>query len=88
MMSLAANKTASPQCRALTILKIAELKSWLTAQAKHSKDASRKAHILFGLQQIKMFEDDPDELDLPRPIEPPDGPPIGVFDCIEEWILN
>ena len=81
LMSLASNTTASAQARAVSTLKISELKEWLSKQVKQMKDEDQKAHFTFALAQIKMFEQDPKQLNLTRPLDPPDGPPIGSFDC-------
>jgi len=75
LMSLANNNTASTQVRAIATLKIAELRSWLTTHK--STDEAQKAHFVFALSQIRMFEQDPKQLNLTRPPDPPDGSPIG-----------
>jgi hypothetical protein len=81
MMSLAANTNASGQVRAISLLKILELKEWLSKQLKQAKDEDQKAHLLFALAQIKLFEENPKQFDLPKPVNPPDGPPIGSSSC-------
>ncbi len=81
LMSLANNNAASSQVRAIATLKISELKDWLMNKVKQTKDEDQKAHFTFALSQIKMFEQDPKQLNLTKPVDPPDGPPIGNFDC-------
>jgi hypothetical protein len=81
LMSLANNAAASTQSRAIATLKIAELKDWLTKQLKQTKDEHQRAHFTFALSQVRLFEQDPKQLNLTRPLDPPDGPPIGSFDC-------
>ena len=51
------------------------------SKVKQTKDEDQKAHFTFALSQIKMFEQDPKQLNLTKPVDPPDGPPIGNFDC-------
>jgi hypothetical protein len=75
LMSLANNNTASTQARAIATLKIADLKGWLTSHKP--TDEGQKAHFAFALSQIRMFEQDPKQLNLTRPADPPDGSPIG-----------
>ena len=81
LMSLANNNTAASQVRAISMLKLTELKEWLSKQVKLTGNAEQKAHFTLALTQIKMFEQDPRQLNLTRPLDPPDGSPIGSFDC-------
>lgn len=81
LMSLALNENASTQSRAIATLKIQELKDWLTVQLKQTKDEAQKAHFVFGLSEIKTFEERPKELNLTKPVTMPDGAPIGE----DEW---
>ncbi len=81
LMSLANNNAALSQVRAVAMLKISELKEWLAKQVKRTKDEDQKASFTYALAQIRAFEQDPRQLNLTRPVEPPDGPPIGNFDC-------
>jgi len=79
LMSLAANESASSQSRAAAGHKLNQLKTWISAQAGSTQmEESRRAHFLFALAQIKKFEENPKEMSLPRPLEPPDGQPIGA----------
>jgi hypothetical protein len=44
---------------------------------------------MFALAQIKKFEENPKEMNLPRPLEPPDGQPIGgAASGIEFWLCD
>lgn len=81
IMALAGNTNAHGQVRALSLLKIQELKEWLIKQLKQVKDEGQKAHAMFALSQIKMFDENPKQMDLPKPVNPPDGPPIGSGSC-------
>jgi hypothetical protein len=82
LMSLAANERAAAQVRAIAAHKLNQLKTWLSGQERATTDESERAHYFFGLAQIKKFEENPKELNLTRPAEPPDGAPIGS-DC--DW---
>jgi hypothetical protein len=62
--------------------KLNQLKTWLSGQIRATTDESQRAHYFFDLAQIKKFEENPKELNLTRPSEPPDGAPIGS-DC--DW---
>jgi hypothetical protein len=81
LMSLANNNSAPAQVRAIALLKIRSLQEWLTGELKKNIEENQRAHYLFALAEIKTFTDNPKELNLTKPVEPPDGPPIGAFDC-------
>jgi hypothetical protein len=77
-MALAANDNAAAQARAMAWLKLDELKNWLAEQAKKAKDESARAHAVFAVAQIRQFQENPAQMRLPAPVEPPAGPPIGA----------
>lgn len=81
LMSLAANESALVQVRAIASSKIEELKNWLTQQLKTTREANQRAHYAFALSQIKLFQEDPKKIALPRPADPPPGQPIGMDWC-------
>jgi len=62
--------------------KLNQLKTWLSGQIRATTDESHRAHFFFGLAQIKKFEENPKELNLTRPADPPDGASISS-DC--DW---
>ena len=73
LMSLAASDTASGQARAIAYDRILKLKS---AGAAPQQESSR-IFWQFALKQIELFEKDPKQLSLPKPLEAPPGMPIG-----------
>lgn len=77
IMSLANNTNASTQVRAIAMEKLFELRDWLVKQSKQLKDEDQKALCTFALSEIKIFELNPQQLNLTRPPDPPDGSPIG-----------
>ncbi|MFC1477630.1 zinc-dependent metalloprotease, partial [candidate division KSB1 bacterium] len=79
LLRLAANTTAAPQARALTMLKINELKIWLTAQLDFQLGELQEAHYFYGLKQIEQFEKDPEKLMISSPLRAPNGSPIGMI---------
>jgi len=83
LIALALNENASAQSRAIATLKIEELKDWLSQQAKKVRDEGQKAHFLYGISEIKTFEERPKDLMLTKPVTPPDGQPIGDGD--DDW---
>ncbi len=82
LMALAASERAPAQARAIAVLKLEELKAWFEKQSGSAGEPSR-AHYFFLAQQIAAFQKDPKQPSLPRPLEPPEGPPIGsgTVDC-------
>jgi len=85
LMALAANERATSQVRAIAAQRLEALRTWLAAQARTAVSADQRAHLAFGAAQIKKFQDDPRQMALPRPFDPPDGPPIG---SISPWICD
>jgi hypothetical protein len=78
LMALAANDRAAPQARAIATHKLAQLKTWVAAQSRSTTlEEDWRAHYVFASSLFRKFEDNPKELPLPRPLEPPDGQPIG-----------
>lgn len=82
LMTLAANEKAADEARAATLLKLTELRGWLTKQAPLATDPQQKAHLLYAAAQIRKFEQEPSQLLKPTPLlEAPPGAPIGTT----EW---
>jgi hypothetical protein len=71
LMSLAVDERASGEARGLALGEVQKLKVWLAAQPKSAAGT-------LALQQIGMFERDPKQMSLPRPMEAPPGMPIGM----------
>jgi hypothetical protein len=79
LMGLAAFENTSPQVRAISALKIDELKSWLASQLDSTTDESQKAHFFFAVSEIEAFQKDPSRVKLTVPLSPPPGAPIGMY---------
>jgi len=81
IMMLAANDQASAGARGAAWGALAKLKATLKARSS--------GQALEALTRIHKFEEDPRPATLPKPLEPPDGQPIGTDDCdfwaIENW---
>jgi hypothetical protein len=78
LMALASGERASNQVRAISELKLEELKNWLIAQQSRSRDENQTAFLFYAAEQIKRFQADPKKMNLTRANEPPDGQPIGT----------
>lgn len=75
LMALAANDRASTQARAIARYSLAEL-----SKSLKTTDLDDLAHFQYAQAQIKRFLDDPKIIPIPRPLDPPDGQPIGTTD--------
>ncbi len=75
LMSLAANESAPAQVRAIAFEQLRALRAWAGRQA--TSDASLRAFYAYAAAQIKRFEDNPKEIGIPKPADPPPGQPIG-----------
>jgi hypothetical protein len=87
MMSLVAYEDNASQVRALAFMKLEELKNWLRWQLNMRKnneyivdDPDQRAHFLYAIGKIEMFQRDPSTITLPAPLSAPPGAPIGMYD--------
>ena len=74
LMTLAQSTAASEQARAIAYLKLEDLRKWLLT--RQTIDTAERAHSVYAAQQIKRFEDNPKEITVTKPADPPDGSPI------------
>ena len=82
LMQLVANEEASEQARALAFLKMTELRQYLEQHHGGAQpDEGQAAHSLYAANQIKEFERDPKRITVSKPVDPPDGAPIGTDEC-------
>jgi hypothetical protein len=77
ILELAANTKAPENVRGITLLQIDELKKWMNKAVLTSVN-DQKANLLFGLSQIKQFENNPDKFQPAETLNMPDGSPIGM----------
>ncbi|MDT3402903.1 zinc-dependent metalloprotease [Mucilaginibacter terrae] len=82
LLTLAATTQAPENVRSIALLKIDELKKWMY-NASLTAGAMNKANLLYGLSQIKQFENDPDKFQPAKSLDMPDGSPIGMGDELE-----
>jgi hypothetical protein len=69
LMALASNAAAPDQVRAIAFQELGRLRSTL--------ESSNEALASYTVARIKAFENNPREVDVPKPVEPPPGQPIG-----------
>ena len=63
--------------RGIALLQIDDLKKWMQSTLP-TTTGNRKANLLFGLAQIRMFEQTPDKFQPAKALAMPDGSPIGA----------
>ncbi len=79
LMALAAGERASNQVHAIAEFKLDELGKWAANEAGVTRiDPNQRAFLLYTVNQIKRFQDDPKKMNLTKPNDPPDGQPIGA----------
>jgi len=77
ILELAADTKAPENVRGITLLQISELKAWMN-KTMPTAGNEQKANLLFGLSQIKEFENNPDKFKPAETLNMPDGSPIGM----------
>ena len=77
LLALAADTKAPENVRGIALLQISELKTWMN-KAMSIAGNDQKANLLFGLSQIKEFENSPDKFKPAETLNMPDGSPIGM----------
>jgi len=79
VMRLALEDSAIPQARAIAFLKLEDLKNWLIKDYYAVEDRDQKAHIFYAASQIKLFLENPTQIQLTLPRSSPPGAPIGMY---------
>lgn len=77
MLQLAENPSASTQARAITLSGIYALDKFIQSEYKSEKSETEKAHLLFALEIINRFKDNPGLFKPNNPDPLPMGSPIG-----------
>src|SRR5260221_14715390 len=77
LVKFALHKEASAETKAITFLKLEQLKNWLSIRA--TSDEEWKAHYALMIRQVNSLLEKPDEYKVNDLLPPPPGMPIG--DC-------
>ncbi len=77
LMRLVQDEEATAQTRAISLLQLDNLRTWLDIQRKTVKDESTKAAYMLAISQIGDFVRSPKTTVVPKPLLPPPGQPIG-----------
>jgi hypothetical protein len=87
MMSLSADEENASQVRALAFQKLYDLLRWLKVQLNTVKDGEyllkdpdQRAHFLYAIGKIELFQKNPTIVTVPAPLSLPPGAPIGMYD--------
>ncbi|MXV15159.1 DUF5117 domain-containing protein [Pedobacter sp. HMF7056] len=89
LLQLAANTDAAENVRGESMLKVEELRQWMTS-AMAGASPKQKANMMFGLSQIEEFKQSPGKFQPTAPQVMPPGAPIGMpgMDFLNDDILN
>ncbi|MES2274902.1 MAG: zinc-dependent metalloprotease [Bacteroidota bacterium] len=77
LLGLAADTRSGENVRGEALLKVHELKEWMSGKLAGA-EAKQKAALYFGLSQIEEFEKNPDKFQPEPALEMPPGAPIGM----------
>ncbi len=80
LVKLTLNNDASAQARAVALLKIDQVKNWLTEKQKTVLPEEWRAHYAFEAMLINQFRDNPKQYEAENLVQPPPGQPIGQED--------
>lgn len=78
LIRLSNNTNASAQARAIALLKIDQLKNWLTEKTKTTSNENWKAHYAYLLDTIQTYREHSDKFESEKLIPAPPGQPIGA----------
>ncbi len=77
LIDLYGNENSAGQVKAIALAEIMQLDQWLTGKVK-TKNMEEKAHVLFAIESIRRFRENPDLFKSSEIQELPMGPPIGM----------
>jgi hypothetical protein len=81
MMDLAAEENTSSQVRAITNLKLEELREWMKEEAENrATGVQRISSLLYGYRTLQQFKEEGKMVLPTEPLSPPPGSPIGSSD--------
>jgi hypothetical protein len=80
LLALAADPKNAENVRGEALLKIKELAEWMGSHVTGTGEPKLRAACLFGLSQMKDFENDPNKFVIEPALEMPPGAPIGMPD--------
>lgn len=91
LIHLAVNEQAASYVRAVAMMKLDELKTWLNKRIEAVKDRTQRTHYFSALSQIRLFQKDPEAVKLTAPFAPPKSvhnPPLGAHGGVRlhDWI--
>jgi hypothetical protein len=81
LFRLALSKEVSLQVKAVVMLKLNHLKSYLQEKSKGVASEQWRAHYLNTIKEIETFQTSPEKFVVPALLTPPPGQPIGSLGC-------
>lgn len=80
LFKLAVNANTPVQVRSVVQLKLNQIKTWVADRVREVSDEEWRAYYKYTLNQIRSFQDNPDEFKTELLLNPPPGQPIGQED--------
>lgn len=77
ILQLAQDESASGQARAIALSSLYGLEKWMKTSYEKERDEERKAHILYGIEMVQRFREDPSLFSPAKSMSLPMGSPIG-----------
>ena len=77
ILLLAEDQSTSGQARAIALSSVYDLEKWMQETFKKEKDSNEKAHLLYGMELIRRFRENPEYFKSEARFSLPQGSPIG-----------
>ena len=85
LLSLMADDNATAQVRAISLLKVNQLQTWLATKIKATSDEFWKSHFMYINEMLEGYLDDPAEYKRAKLVDAPPGQPIGSLQAACEF---
>jgi hypothetical protein len=77
LLYLAEDQSTAEQARAIALSEIFQLEKWMTENYSLEKDHNQSVHLLYGMEMIRRYRENPDLFKSGTPFPLPAGSPIG-----------
>jgi hypothetical protein len=77
LLFLAENQLTAGQVRAITLSEVLDLEEWMQKAYTSEKDSDQKAHLLYGMELIRRYKENPELFKSGTTFPLPAGSPIG-----------
>jgi hypothetical protein len=77
ILLLAEDRSASGQARAIALSTVYDLEKWMQEAGRKEKDSDERAHLLYGMELIRRYRENPEYFKSDLRFSLPQGSPIG-----------